>query len=469
MASLATHILPIFLALALVLGFVSRLPKIDLGHSPLFLRRRTLNWLPMGLTYAFLYMGRYNLTVSKNALGTLMTKAQFGTIFFWGTLVYGLAFALNGPLTDRLGGRFALLLASTGSAAMNALLGILTYGLTTGYEPIKPYIVPLYSALYAANMYFQSFGAVSIVKINAAWFHIRERGVFGGIFGILISLGIYFAFDGGQLVADYLGTTWIFCLPAIILAACALMDYFCVFDSPQATGLEDFDPEDAFFEGSGRIWPVVKNLVTNPVILTIALAEFCTGFLRNAVMHWYIIFARQTGAAQTFVAQNWGMLLCLAGIFGGAISGVLSDRFFQSRRGPVAALLYAGMLLGCGGMAAVLGTTALGWVVVLMSFCVIGVHGMLSGTASMDFGGRKNVGVAVGLIDGCVYLGTACQALVLGDLLPASEHSTASDWSIWPVLMAPLALLGLLASLWMWHAKPKTNAAEPVIELSKAA
>ena len=34
----------------------------------------------------------------------------------------------------------------------------------------------------------------------------------------------------------------------------------------------------------------------------------------------------------------------------------------------------------------------LGWTVIFMSLCVIGVHGMLSGTASMDFGGKKNAG-----------------------------------------------------------------------------
>jgi len=38
----------------------------------------------------------------------------------------------------------------------------------------------LFILLYACNMYFQSFGAVSIVKVNSAWFHVRERGVFGG-------------------------------------------------------------------------------------------------------------------------------------------------------------------------------------------------------------------------------------------------------------------------------------------------
>ena len=54
-------------------------------HSKAFRTRRFLNWFPMGLTYAFLYMGRYNLTVSKNALGDLMTKEDFGIIFAAGT------------------------------------------------------------------------------------------------------------------------------------------------------------------------------------------------------------------------------------------------------------------------------------------------------------------------------------------------------------------------------------------------
>lgn len=51
-------------------------------HADPFRKRRFINWFPMGLTYALLYMGRYNLTVSKNALGELMTKEDFGIIGF---------------------------------------------------------------------------------------------------------------------------------------------------------------------------------------------------------------------------------------------------------------------------------------------------------------------------------------------------------------------------------------------------
>src|SRR5206468_1134403 len=55
---------------------------------------------------------------------------------------------------------------------------------------------------YALNMYFQSYGAVSIIKVKAHWFHVRERGVFGAIFGTLISFGVYFAFDWGQAIIN---------------------------------------------------------------------------------------------------------------------------------------------------------------------------------------------------------------------------------------------------------------------------
>ena len=61
--------------------------SMPVQHTPAFRRRRFANWFPMGLTYALLYMGRYNLTVSKNALGDLMTKEDFGIIFGVGTVV----------------------------------------------------------------------------------------------------------------------------------------------------------------------------------------------------------------------------------------------------------------------------------------------------------------------------------------------------------------------------------------------
>src|SRR5688572_22338948 len=172
-------------------------------HSAAFRARRFLNWFPMGLTYAFLYMGRYNLTVAKNALGDLMTKEDFGLIFGVGTVTYGLAFLLNGPLTDRIGGKRSLLVAAFGAALMNAAMGTYLAHVLAQGQADQATLRNVFTALYAANMYFQSFGAVAIVKVNAHWFHVRERGGFSGIFGAMIASGIFFAFSVNNWLLDY--------------------------------------------------------------------------------------------------------------------------------------------------------------------------------------------------------------------------------------------------------------------------
>src|ERR1035437_2453657 len=65
-----------------------------LQHSRWFMIRRFINWFPLGMTYSFLYMGRYNLVVSKSSLGSLMTNADLGTIFAVGTTVYAFSFLI---------------------------------------------------------------------------------------------------------------------------------------------------------------------------------------------------------------------------------------------------------------------------------------------------------------------------------------------------------------------------------------
>ena len=55
----------IMIAVAILLTGLSKAAGNPLNHTTRFRARRLLNWLPLGLTYAFLYMGRYNLKVSK--------------------------------------------------------------------------------------------------------------------------------------------------------------------------------------------------------------------------------------------------------------------------------------------------------------------------------------------------------------------------------------------------------------------
>jgi len=476
MEKLTQEIVPILVLCAVIAVVVARLPKVDVGHSAAFRHRRMLNWLPLGLTYAFLYMGRYNMTVLKNVQG--ITQRDFGNIDFWGSLVYGLSFLINGPLADRLGGRATILIAAAGALAANALIGVLWLtGAIDGHATVA------LAFLFVLNMYFQSFGAVSIVKVNASWFHLRERGTFGGIFGILISLGLYFAFDWGTKIAvagcpscgghaanaagpapsELPGLAWLFLVPAAILAVFWLLSFLFVRDTPALAGLADFDVADASSGQSEVREPavqVIARMLRNPVILTIAMIELCSGFLRQGILKWSGDFARGVGAAGGYVNAHWGMVSCIAGITGGMLAGVISDQLFQSRRPPVSTALYLVMLVGSVAMIPLLGAPVeVSWVIAVMAMAIIGVHGMLSGVASQDFGGRLNTGVAVGLIDGFVYLGTALQDQVYGgygSLLPekgteAAKH--ASSWIGWPVAMIPVAAIGLALSIRLWNAR----------------
>lgn len=439
-------------------------------HSAAFRRRRLFNWLPLGLTYAFLYMARYNLTVSKNALGDLMSKEAFGIIFAAGTITYAFSFLINGPLTDRIGGKRAMLIGAAGSAVMNILLGIVVYGILVEKWTLN--LTLAFAVIYSLNMYFQSYGAVAIVKVNAAWFHVRERGIFGGIFGILISLGLYFAFDWSQAVVNFTEAMnpaspqyWlVFFIPAAILLFWVLLDMLFLRDTPGQAGFADFDTGDASSgeqDAPFNLKEILLRIFTNRVLIIVGLIEFCTGVLRNGVMHWFPIFAKEqiaadpvTSDAWRFWLNNWGLMLMLAGASGGMLAGWMSDHLFGSRRAPVAGILYSVLLLAVAGMTVTLygNPLLLGILVSAVSVTVIGTHGMLSGTATMDFGGRKAAATAVGLIDGLVYLGTGVQSLALG-------YITSWNWSYWPVFLIPFAIAGIAMTRLIWNAIPKGRGA----------
>ncbi len=453
-----------------------------LKHSRRFMVRRFINWFPLGMTYAFLYMARYNLNVSKNALGVAMTKEDFGIIFAAGTFTYALSFFLNGPLVDKIGGKKGIIIAAIGASLMNVLMGVATYLFMHDRLPMDLTIT--FSILYSLNMFFQSYGAVSIIKVKAYWFHVRERGVFGAIFGTLISFGAYFAFDWGRAIADAAQLTmtkeptafqnfirtlfavdagkenafWlIFFIPAAILMVWAVIDMICIKDSPDQAGFEEFDTHDASSDDANEPNPsmlvMIKKIVTNPVILIVCLVEFTSGVLRNGIMQWYLVFQKdvaQPGAE--FFVDNWGILLAVSGTIGGFTAGYISDRFFHSRRAPAAVIMSGVMLVCTVIMSLTLFTSPflVGSCAVVMIFAVIGVHSIMSGTAAADFGGKKATATASGITDACVYAGTGIQSVSLGYL-------STMNWQYWPVFLIPFTIIGVLAAMRIWAALPEAT------------
>jgi OPA family glycerol-3-phosphate transporter-like MFS transporter len=423
-------------------------------HSPAFRRRRFLNWFPLGVTYATFYMGRYNLNVASSTImkNFDLTKAQFGVIATAGFWTYALAVIFNGPLADRFGGRRAILLAAAGTAVMNLVIGLL---FLSGWQ--TKVLVGM-SLLYAVNQYFQSFGALSIVKVNAHWFHVRERGVFGGIFGIMISSGYFLALTvGGWILARF---PWycVFLVPSVAVAVMLAIDYFLVADAPKDAGLPNIDTADATSRSADKDKPVdlaylVTHVFRNRIILTLTAAEFCTGFVRQGLMLWFVPFLKEvhgvTPGSALFSIATGGVTV--GGIAGGLLCGWMSDKLFQSRRAPVAFIFYLAQI---GALYALGATRDPGVACFMIGFCctwIFGVHGMLSGTASMDFGGTKAAGTVAGLLDGVQYLASGLTGFVLGGML--DKHG----WGIWTYAIMPFSLMGAVLMTTLWNATPKNT------------
>ena len=443
-------------------------PRLDVPeHSRAFLARRRQNWLVLGLTYAAMYMARYNFPLANKALSDAYgwDKAQVGLIITIATLVYGLSAIFNGPLADRIGGRKAMLIGASGAFVFNLMFGLGAYLGVVGRGPV---LLGYLASMWTLNMYFQSYSALSLIKVNSGWFHVSERGVFSAIFGSMIQSGrfLVFALLGLAAVAA-LPWQWKFFLPAAIVGVFLIATLAVVRDTPTDAGLPEFDPEDATSGDTGKITfsYVARKVFTNPITLTIALAEFCTGLVRGGFEQWFPRYMQEVQhlPLTNVVFQKNALAVVAAGVLGAFTAGYASDKLFGHRRPPVA---FVGYVLQVGCLFVIWKYTALELVIfafMLNSFAISMVHSMLSGTASMDFGGKRAAATAAGMFDGMQYIGQSCMGWGLGTLLDKR------GWSAWGSSMLGFAALGGVLMIVLWNARPQRHIVRRVVPNPAAA
>src|SRR5438445_10830337 len=98
-------------------------------HPPGFRRRRGLNWGFLGLLYTSFYMCRYNLSIANKAISDEFnfSRADIGRILTTWALAYACGQIINGLLTDRIGGKKAMLIGAAGTIVMNVIFGAASF------------------------------------------------------------------------------------------------------------------------------------------------------------------------------------------------------------------------------------------------------------------------------------------------------------------------------------------------------
>jgi MFS transporter, OPA family, glycerol-3-phosphate transporter len=457
-------------------------------HPPGFRARRGLNWGFLGLLYTSFYLCRYNLSIANKAISETygFTRADMGLIITTALLTYAFGQILNGLLTDKLGGKRAMLIGAAGTVVMNLLFGAVSLlpfqisEIETAAGPVKRALVhfhlfhgevflsliSFFVVVRGIDGYLQAFGAPGMIKINTAWFAHRERGRFAGIFGFMINLGRFGIFKlGPALLAGFvflglwrvppLHWRWLFWVPSVVCGLVALCMAFIVKETPEEIGFPVVgEPENK--NETVRLRQVLIAIISNPVVWITALAYSCTGAVRQSVDQWFPRYMQEVHHLDLASAQFQflGFMIPFVASAGSLISGYLSDTVFKGRRAPVAAGIYFTETIVILAAAQFHSANAAICFFILIAFTANSTHSLLGTASAMDIGGRKMVGFASGIIDSFQYFGGSLAGYFLGRLLDRS-------WGYYFYFMAPFGLIGgLLMLSILGKVTSKTSGAE---------
>jgi OPA family glycerol-3-phosphate transporter-like MFS transporter len=415
-----------------------------LHHPPGFRARRGLNWAVVGLMYTTYYLCRYNFSYANKSIATEFNFSyeNISTILSLNFFAYGCGQIINGLLTDRIGGKRAMLIGAAGTIVMNVLFGAASFwGLLW-----------LFTLLWGMNGYLQAFGSPGFIKINSAWFSEKERGTFAGIFGCMINLGRLVANKllPALLAGFVLVHMWqvppqhwrmLFWVPAGVAIIMAVILAIVVKDTPEQAGYKGVfagEADHADTDVHADLGVVFKQIITNPVVWIMAIAYGCTGAVRQSIDQWFPRYFQEVHQMElTDKKFEWlGYLIPVSASAGSLISGFVSDRFFHSRRAPVAAGIY--IIEVCVLLMASQVHTE-NWALVffvLVSFTVNSTHSLLGPAAAMDIGGRKAAAFASGVVDAFQYFGAAAAIQGLGWIL---QHW---GWHYYFYYMIPFGVIG---------------------------
>ncbi|MCH7814724.1 MAG: MFS transporter [Planctomycetes bacterium] len=458
-------------------------------HPPGFRLRRGQNWFFLGLTYATYYLCRYNLGIVavpfKEALG--FSNLQYGAIQSARNGAYGIGQFVNGLFTDRLGGKQAMTIGAIGTIILNLLFGLTAWS-DIGWLFFTLLIIRL------ADGYVQAFGAPGMVKINTAWFLRRERGTFAGIFGIMINLGQMGVGKLGGLLATGFSVPLIFYTitvptldwrymfiipPAVVVIVIILMNLMAK-NHPEEAGYrivhDDEDPDDDPYAVI-PIGFVFRKITSNPIVWIVAGAYFCTGFVRAALYDWFTTYMDDTwslGLKSALVIGTVAIWFPIMASAGSLASGLISDKLFNGRRAPVAAVLYliqtlfmVAAIMMSEGLIQSSATLAVLVILGIHTGCNA-THSILGTAAAMDLGGRKMAGFAAGVIDSFQYFGAMLSGFGLGWFLDkfaipvsqsatsvtttaaATQPATVINPTIWFASMLPWGVLGTILMTYLW-------------------
>lgn len=369
------------------------------------------------ITYASFYLGRVNMSVAIPGIMNefSITKTQIGIVLTALFTFYAIGQFVNGQLADKFGARKLITIGLLMSAVLNAIFGF------TGR------FIGGMALIWALNGFFQSMGWSPSVKTIANWFPPKKRGRIASLLGTSYQIGSAASWALSGLVVGMFGWRWAFWVPAGILAISAIHFFTRVRNAPEEAGLPTIEEEaEGIVEKRERkkdkhlgFWFTIKTVLTKKRIWAVALGLFCLNIVRYGFMDWAPTYLFEVQQAHISTAAFKAMIIPITGSIGAISAGWISDKFFKSRRAPIAAIMLYILAIFCWFYPKL---PTSDWIMGLVFLTVIGFmtygpHVLMVTTMPMDFGTRKAAASAAGFIDGWGYIGAAITGVGSGFLI----------------------------------------------------
>jgi len=438
------------------LGFLSAppaAPRLSDGEvAAKYPRMRGQVFLGIFLGYAGFYLIRNNVSIVSQIFKDhdIMNTVQIGIVANSVLIAYGLSKFFMAMLSDRANARYFLPLGLALSALVNMLVALV---------PVITASVGLFATVMFINGWFQGMGWPPSGRILVHWFSTNERGWKTSIWNCAHNVGG----AGVGVAAAFALQNWAtspddwrpaFWFPAIIALVVAIIAFFLIRDRPEAVGLppiEEYrnDPAkvemtDDEVEGMSWVQVVLKHVLTNRIVVLLALTNVFVYTLRYGVLNWIPVYLGDYTGAEVSDGIMGFAIFELAGIIGTLLCGWVSDKVFKGWRSGAGILFLAGTGVAIA-LYWLLPSTAPIWMFYLLIALIGGlIYGpvMLIGLQAIDLSPTNVAGTAAGF--------TGLFGYILGATLASTGVGVLIHNFGWDVTWIVMIVICVVAVIFMW-------------------
>jgi phosphoglycerate transporter family protein len=369
--------------------------------------------------YASFYLVRQNFSLAIPAICSDLgyTKSDIGIVITIGAIIYGIGKCLFGMIGDTSRAKYMMVIGLLLSAMANICLGFSS-------------IIPSFMIFWALNNCFQSMGWPPCAKLLTHWFSPVEIATRWAVWNTSQQIGGAVVAVLAPFLLVHFGWRYVFFVPGLLAIGLAAFLFNRLRDTPESLKLPSVEKMTGFASATekSKKWEsdeetkmsykkIVKMALWNKFVWCVGLANFFVYICRMMVFYWGPTFLLESKGISLTGAGMQMAVFDVAGMFGGICAGLVSDKIFKGRRGPVSATCMAALSI----------TVFLLWLspagnylfsaicMMCIGFLVTGPQ-ILVGVAASDFSSKKAAATASGFTGTLGYAGTAFAGWGIGFL-----------------------------------------------------